>query len=727
MLRVDHDGEAEPLQDTLARVTERIGAFGGASAFLGVSDVLLERGDSARSEVLLAFGDQCCEEGGGQLVSLRVERAHLAIERGAFDEGLQRLDEAEQAHERVQDPRWKLEGRFEILARRLDALLALGLADVAAPLVEEEKALAVELGAVQSAVAAYHRGQFLVAAQRYRQAAECVEAHLGADPTPVDGHLRLVRATALFEQSLVDSALGEQALEALDEARHDPDPRLARKAELRWADACVVAGRLDAGRAAVARSADALARGALPFEDELFTAELLGRIALVAHGPDADPGALATARTTLEAAFERFRAVWRSVPRRPGGVSFLTYGTRRRALVTLVRLHLALDPGPDGERRALEAIHAIQCLGQTVRFSDVDPGTLDECLRRLTADGGGVLLYLPGRQETHLFTVDARQRIHTEIGTPGVLEARGREWCQRVLAGEAAEPATVARGRALVDVLLPPAVRSRLREWRHVTVIGAELLGSVPFEALPLDDTTLGERVAVSHLASLPMAGWLAAARGHAVPAAASSSDSPELVLVAAPAVASDDFAPIQLDGEDRARLLAPFAAGRARVLDGPHATRHALSSGALTGASGLVFFTHGVQRPGTERPAALVLCRDGQPDYLDAAAIEALEVPPLVVVCACGAARGPIRRGDDFQHLGGAFLAAGSRAVVVSPAEIEVTVARDLAAVFLERVYIHGDAPAEALRRARVAVGLDPGRTLVQLHGLGGDPLELR
>jgi len=287
-----------------------------------------------------------------------------------------------------------------------------------------------------------------------------------------------------------------------------------------------------------------------------------------------------------------------------------------------------------------------------------------------------------------------------------------------VRAGAATDPASAELGAALADTLLPAQVRARVRAWSHVTVIGADLLGSVPFEALPFDASTLGRRIATSHLTSLPLANLLARA-GRMPP------DASGLVVVAAPTLAGDAHAPIPFDEADAARLVAAASPERTRVFAGQDATRDALGPGELAGARCLVLLTHGVQRPEFERPAALLLGRDGRPDLVDSTDVEALRAPPLVLVWACGAALGPNRRGEDEpQHLGGAFLAAGARAVVVSPVELEYEIARDLAVHVLERVFTHGDTPAEALRRARLAVGVDPGRALVQLYGLGGEPV---
>ena len=125
-----------------------------------------------------------------------------------------------------------------------------------------------------------------------------------------------------------------------------------------------------------------------------------------------------------------------------------------------------------------------------------------------------------------------------------------------------------------------------------------------------------------------------------------------------------------------------------------------------------MCILTHGVNDYERERSAGLVLSSsDGGPGVVFAEDVEALAMPPLVVLAACQAGDGPMRYGDDDAgHLGGAFLTAGSSAVVVASGNLPLGVTLDL----LDRTFVEwgdGSSFAEALRRARVGLHRQSGR----------------
>ena len=114
----------------------------------------------------------------------------------------------------------------------------------------------------------------------------------------------------------------------------------------------------------------------------------------------------------------------------------------------------------------------------------------------------------------------------------------------------------------------------------------------------------------------------------------------------------------------------------------------------------------------------------------MDWADVQAIDVPELVILSACGAARSPFRRGEDgVDHLGGAFLNAGARAVVLSHQDIEVESTVRMMGVFHTRLRA-GDSPARALLEARRSLADDSGfdhpffHSLIHVTGLGFEPL---
>ena len=110
---------------------------------------------------------------------------------------------------------------------------------------------------------------------------------------------------------------------------------------------------------------------------------------------------------------------------------------------------------------------------------------------------------------------------------------------------------------------------------------------------------------------------------------------------------------------------------------------------------------------------------------------IHSVKFDGLVVLSACGVASSPVRVSDDdlVGSLAGAFLFAGADTVVASRYEVLFGPHMALMDVFHDRI-VGGDSPAEAMRRARVAVVensdlLDSQlQAVVQVIGLGQKPV---
>ena len=113
-------------------------------------------------------------------------------------------------------------------------------------------------------------------------------------------------------------------------------------------------------------------------------------------------------------------------------------------------------------------------------------------------------------------------------------------------------------------------------------------------------------------------------------------------------------------------------------------------------------FVAHGAYRSEHERGAALVL---GPDEFLLADDVERLALGGLVILSSCGSAQGPPRVGDDeLTHLGGSFLRAGARAVILARARVEYGATQRLMETLYARL-AEGASPAEALRAGRVAL----------------------
>ena len=449
-----------------------------------------------------------------------------------------------------------------------------------------------------------------------------------------------------------------------------------------------------------------------------------------------DLGARRARLERLRAEFERFLDQWRSTPLRSDGVGFLRYGMRRLLLSELMRLTMLVDPGAAGVEAALDALHRAQALGSAARRAGYRPGPVNELLDRLVEERRGLLIYMPGPDRGHVFAVDRAQRIHAEM--PPFLALNELREAFVVLA--TAPPDRFGdteklhcAGDALGSVLLPDTIRARVQTWSAATIVGLELLDYVPFEFLPLEGgRDLGEDLAVAYLPSLPMGALLAE---HPDPL-----DTPaavDLFLLASPSVgaAAEELGPkitvIPFEATHRDQLTSAFAPERVRVFTGDEAHRGRLASADAIGARVLQILAHGVPEPELGREAALVLAPTEGDDtgLLEARDVRDAPTAPLVVLTACSAGRRPLRRGEDgLGGLGGAFLSAGARAVLLSPNELELQSQYELLRVFYRRL-VRGDSPAESLRIARRHLAGDPRWAhpyygSVYLAGLGHEPV---
>jgi CHAT domain-containing protein len=274
---------------------------------------------------------------------------------------------------------------------------------------------------------------------------------------------------------------------------------------------------------------------------------------------------------------------------------------------------------------------------------------------------------------------------------------------------------------------LPEPILPALLKWSSVTVVGSELLGPVPLELLPFAGGRLEQRVAVSYLPSLPVGELL-----HRRAERRERGPGRDLVLIAAPALppgAGPKRAPLPFDDGHLERLLRDLEPERARVFARHGATAAALSSGEVRAARSLAVIAHGERDDARERPTVFQLASDSGVASIGCNEVEELLVPPVVVLCVCHAARGPVRAGDGGAgDLGGAFLRAGAQAVLLAPWSIDYEDACELAGLVLEHLR-RGDPPTRALNRARSsflagARGEDPSRAFLRVVGLGGRPV---
>ncbi|MEM7311195.1 MAG: CHAT domain-containing protein, partial [Planctomycetota bacterium] len=652
-----------------------------------------------------------------------VDLASIECDLALYSDALEHLTEAEDAI--PGDNSYFQRARRDVLRIRGRVYRELGLLDVARPYVEQHLSAAKELRA-QGALTREVADAFV-------NAAASLGTGAGSYATGIRMSREMLADEELFSRfpaqrgellSQLGLALLGGGRNAEDAALAEPELRAALalplgvamelRTRLRLAEAELLTGDLDAAgtELALARASIEELRGdprrTPPLEEASDLAALEARLAF-AHGAPTEE-----LRARCEAALDELLQRWENAPERRGGTGFLIYSTRRAVLGELCRLEMALRPGEAGRERALEHLVRVQRLGSltrdlapTVRVSDLREDLLDE--------GHGLLVYLPARGGSHVFALDRESVLHTALPTSDELGRTRTDWVSHLHAFAGGVPDAdrdwvVEEERRLAvrnaEHLLPPDIAARVAEWSAVTVVGADLLGTTPVEWLPLgDERFLGDRRAVDYLPSLAL-GVLLARRKRVATAAH------DLLLVAGVNVAGEvedayGLGRLDLSEERAAALVGSYPNGR--VLGGGEATTDGLRRALGGGVRVLQFLVHGVQDFGDERPTRLALsAAAGEDGLLGYELARALPPSDFAILTACSSGFAPDRIGDPgATDLGGAFLAGGSRAVLLSHVDLDYGEVLALSDE-LHAALAAGASPAESLRVARAALSAD-------------------
>jgi hypothetical protein len=425
-------------------------------------------------------------------------------------------------------------------------------------------------------------------------------------------------------------------------------------------------------------------------------------------------------------------ARWEGEPQSRTGEGPLFFGDRRRAFVELLRSHLELLPGEPGRGRAVAAIATAQAVGSLAKALGAPVPDLAAVRAALCPPGQGILVYVPGHEASVLAAIDASslEVLVLPVGAMG-LDRRRQELLRAIEAARAGPDASglEARAAAVAAVLLPPALAGKLAGWRGVAVVGLDSLGYLPFELLPGPaGARLGISHAVSYLPSLPVGVWL---QQHRPPARVAAAGTARVRIVAcpdadAPPGLADRPQPLPFGREETAVLAAATADAEVQVVRGADATADAWLEAACDAAF-VQLLGHGVRDEARSDPQGLLL---GDGTVLWSAELERRRSPVNVLIAACRAARGRLRRGDDGRHqLTGALLLAGARSVVAPVLDVGYQASVHFSADVHTGLFREGLPIAEALRRARCAASDRGGAgeldaCLFHLVGLGEVPL---
>lgn len=733
--------QAPEVQAGEADLQEALAAVSGASrrsyamADLAMAEILAGR--FAEAEAIATYGLEQAALG-STLYTPRLwwARAESARVTGRWDDAQEFLDRME-ASLPAREPsvpeelRVLREDRARLIQARGQILLELGLLDQCGSLARA----AIEAARASGEASALAAAQLLALDQEMMSsdaAAAVVRAReCASDPGLAAWHplFHLAEGIALVEEVREAVATGQDASEldasartALESASLGELPLGERlKLEIGACDLELCTGRVPEARARFARARE-LVSGSSSLDTARETLLLASLAWHLAQGAAAEEVALA--RGGLFAAYERLLEQWRSTPRRPGGIGFLHLSWRAQILSDVIDAELGA--GEPGVARAFGRLLDAQTMGTGAREHRLAGLDLAGVRSALLRPGRGLLVLLPARDRTHLFLLDPEVLVHDVIPfSRGALrDAAGGITSEFARPGGKVDLSALGR---LHDRLLSPRVRKHLQAWSELITVGFDLQRDLPFGLLGAEGgKPYGRRLALVALPSI--ASGVELARRAPAP---SPPPRDFVLVVAARPPAGPELEPFEFGRPERARWLAPYAAERVTVLEGPEATRAALlgSRELLAGTRVLQFLAHGTRLAERESTAALVLNADGEGTAaFTAEDVGGLRFGGLVILTACAAGRGPLRVGDDRQvNLGGAFLDAGASCVVLArfPIEYQATLA------LMERFHARlaaGESPAAALRSARASLAETSSspalrEAVFEVLGLGFEP----
>ena len=425
---------------------------------------------------------------------------------------------------------------------------------------------------------------------------------------------------------------------------------------------------------------------------DLAWATTRARLELGRRGASAeDRAALGTVRAELDAVWSSLRRRWLAMPLRQDGLAFLQFGQRRDVAGLLIALDLRLD----GPRVALRRVLEMEAQDSLVRALWQDLAVDVDAVARIVPADGGLLMFLGAPSGSHVFAWSAAGLEHAALEPDPALFREAREQSLALAETGTSAAQLRARGAALRDRLLPPAIRERLATWRELAIVGGEWVGSPAFEAFELDGEWWGCRFAMAHYPSLT--GAVALAR--AVPQV---RREPRLAVFVAdrPMAELAERAGLRgFEGAEDFVLALQRGLGDERLASatGAEATSRRLTDLAAD-CSVLVLAGHGLRAARNASGFGLVLA-DRLWSSTDAAAAP---LPPLLLGLSCRAAAG-LRRGESFApHFGGALIQAGVRSFLLAEFDLAVAPSFEITKELLVGLHAHHGRLAHALRDAR-------------------------
>ncbi len=434
----------------------------------------------------------------------------------------------------------------------------------------------------------------------------------------------------------------------------------------------------------------------------------------------------------LEASYHSMLGEWDSALHEASSVAFLNYGESRASIGSLLSGILRLADDANSRRHCVEILMEAQDRGTLTRYLHCNPVTFEQLRDVVAANQGVGLIYLPAPERSHLFLIDADSIDHYDLpGTYRIDAARNQFTPAAVLRPAERDKSqdVRARAKALGTLLLPDAVLARLATAGRISIVGGNVLGFVPFEFLPGQDSKpLCLTHEIVYLPSASVGGMLA----NKVREDGATSYDFDLKLVDSPVVsrvAQERFdpAPLKPDPVTRKCLEEYFDSKRLRIVEGESATVEQLTNEAKI----LEIVAHGdSDLDAPFPPCVLLTASSGSPNgIVHCDEILGRRASPLVIQLSCSASKTASLRGEDgLSNFSGTWLANGAHAVIVPSREVEIEATRRLFDLVHENLRMKGETIARALLEARNALALRPGfedpyyYALIHLYGCGDE-----
>ena len=556
------------------------------------------------------------------------------------------------------------------------------------------------------------------AAGRYRSALECLDENIAlltgdgsekyADQESNRLQLKRLRASALqllASQGEEDPALARKALqEALVQSKDHQTDRLG----VIYSLVKLELGLGDEDR--TREHAETLTVDGLPPQDRALALAL--RLA----------GALATDKelllAELEAAVKVMIDSWMDSSPRPGGRGWLYFNKVRFTFNTLMRAKLGVPVTDDwAPVRGQVAAQAFEAFLPALAVSDLARRleaplvqTVSDFQEVLRSNETALLLspgQLPGvgflveRSGVTAFPIAQRDECREAISS---LIAETRQVSTAAWSSSKSTERWRTASARVAEAFFPSSVIEHLRASETVVFLARGLALRLPLELLYIGGEALCLQCSIT---DVPTPGVLASLRGRKELDLGTCTES---VLLAN--VPDDDWVDplgeelpsIQLN-EMALREWQNSLGSPSRIVQGTDGGIQALAEGLMKGSPLAVIYSHGTTVDDPERPSALLLGTLDPPPAngrVGSALVETLPVADTVVLAACGSARAPQRVGAwGSNHLGGAFMLAGSRGVVLSTSDLPAEPTARLVGGLLKYLG-HGKSLGESLLEAR-------------------------